>query len=120
MSSFQIYHEEEDKFYTITVNIVASALLGNDVGGPEKSPETKYYLTLSTSIRNPDGSAFPTYLIENLGDTAPGASAATTFTELIDGYAEYFLTQSEFGQSSSSSSSSSEGTSSSSSSSPGA
>lgn len=117
MSSFQIYHEEEDKNYTITLNLSNSVIFGDNSGGAEKSPKNKYYLTISTNMKKYDGSSFGTFLVEDLNDVAPGASAASTFTELIDGYVEYFLIEGEYGQSSSSSSSEGQSSSSSSSSS---
>jgi hypothetical protein len=51
-----------------------------------------------------DGSAHPIYIIRTLSDVPTGYLPATTFTELVDDYVQYFIDQAELGQSSSSSS----------------
>ena len=100
MATVQIFHEEDGSTSTVTVSL-QNGLLSDSL------MENESYLTISTSIRKVDGTVFPTYVIRDLTDVAPGASSpAVNFTTLVNGYIEYFVSQAEFGQSSSSSSSS--------------
>ena len=100
MATIQIFHEETGSTYTVSAVLRSSILSDGDM-------TRSAYLIISTTIRQLDGSVYPKYLVKDLTDIAPGAGAATTFTELINGYIEYFVGQSQFGQSSSSSSTSS-------------
>ena len=99
MATIQVYVEEQNRNYNVTVNLV-NGVLDDGTG------DSIYYLTLSTTLTYPDGTRFPTYVIQDLTDTPPGYGAAATFTELVNDYIGYFLVQGEVGQSSSSSSTS--------------
>ena len=99
MATVQIYHEEDGRTSSISITL-ASAIV-SDMDMVRDS-----YLLISTGIRKLDGSGFPTFLVRSLSDTAPGAGVATDFTDLVNGYVDYFVNEAEFGQSSSSSSSS--------------
>jgi len=102
MATIQVYHQEENRYYQVNVNL-ASAIL-QDAG----SGRMDYYLTISTNLKKRDGTAYPTYKVTTLADVPAGTSPApTTWTELVDDYVSYFVEQSELGQSSSSSTSSS-------------
>jgi len=76
-----------------------------------------HYLKISTTLRNHSGAALSQFYVKTMTDSAPGFGVSTTWTDLINDYVEYYLTQAEVNQSSSSSSSSSKSSSSSSSSS---
>jgi hypothetical protein len=104
MATVQIFHEEDSSRSTVTVNI-ASAILST-VGGSPADMVRDTYLLVTTTLRRVDGTAFPTFLVRDLSDTAPGSPAASDFTELVNTYIDYFVDQAELGQSSSSSSSS--------------
>jgi hypothetical protein len=107
MATVQIKHEEDNSTSTVTITLQSTILSDQDMVRDS-------YLLISTNIKRVDGSGFPTYLVRDLTDVAPGAGAATTWTELVNDYIEYFVAEAEFGQSSSSSSSSSDSSSSSS------
>lgn len=101
MATTKIYHQEENRFYQVTADVFSSVL-------DDGSGEVDYYLKISTSIRKTDGSSFPDFRVKTLNDVPPGGSApATDFSDLVDQYLNYFMTQAELGQSSSSSSNSS-------------
>ena len=104
MATVQIFHEEDGSTSTVSVSL-SSAILSKIDGSPADMVRDSYLL-VTTSIRRADGTAFPSYLVRDLSDTAPGSGAATDFTDLVNGYIEYFVDQAELGQSSSSSSSS--------------
>ena len=106
MATIQVYHEEENRFYQVSVTI-NSTVLDMVPGGSVSDAEIDYYLKITTTIRREDGTAFPQYVVRSLADAAPGYGAATTFTELVNDYVAYFIVQAGLGQSSSSSSSSS-------------
>ena len=101
MATIQIFNEEASANSTVTVDLKTTML-----ADPLEDMVVKSYLTISTNIKDVNGSSYPIFVIQDLSDIAPGASAATTFTELIDGYIAYFIGDAELGQSSSSSSSS--------------
>ena len=101
MATIQIFHEEDGRISTVTVNLQTGIL-----SDPSNLGTRDSWLLISTNLRRPDGTGFPIYLARNLSDTAPGFGVATDFTELVEGYIEYFMDQAELGYSSSSSSSS--------------
>ena len=106
MATISIYQVENNRTYQMTVNI-ASAVLEKISGSPSDAA-VDYYLTVSTTLRkSSDNSLFPTYVVRGLYDVPPGYATASSFTELVDDYIEYFITQAELGMSSSESSSSS-------------
>jgi len=100
MATIKILHEEDGSTSSVNV-ILASAILS------DQDMVRDSYLLISTTIKKVDGTAFPTYLVRDLTDVAPGAGASTTFTELVNDYIDYFVNEAELGQSSSSSSNSS-------------
>jgi hypothetical protein len=102
MATISIYQAEDNRYYQVSVDI-ATSLMDRIYGSPSDC-QTEYYLKISTTLRKPDNTAFSQYVIRTLADVPPGYSAATTFTELVDDYVEYFITYSEMGMSSSSSS----------------
>jgi hypothetical protein len=99
MATVQIFHEEDGRTSTVSINLASSILSDMDM-------VRDTYLLVNTSIRKSDGSAFPAYLVRDLSDVAPGAGVATDWTELVNGYIDYFVSDAGLGQSSSSSSSS--------------
>jgi len=100
MANIQIFHEETGSTYNVSV-VLSSSILSNS------NMTRDSYLILTTTIPKLDRTSYPSYLIRDLSDTAPGAGAANDFTELVNGYIEYFVSESQLGQSSSSSSHSS-------------
>ena len=102
MATISILHEEDGS--TSSVNVVLASAILSDQDMVRDS-----YLLVSTTIKKVDGTAFPIYLIRDLTDVAPGAGAASTFTDLINDYVDYFVNEAQLGYSSSSSSSSSSG-----------
>jgi len=103
MAEITIFNEEENKSYTMTVTLNRKSLKvsGTAVGASE------YYLLITTDMLMGDGTAFPNFIVKNLTDVAPGASSpASDFSALMDGYVDYFVSNSSLIYSSSSSSSS--------------
>ncbi len=99
MSQVQIYDDELNTYHTVTMDLRYSVL--NDGSG-----ESEWYIVLSTSIPKLDGTSYAPSIIKTLDDVPPGSiSPATTFTELMQWWILYYMTNSEFGMSSSSSSS---------------
>lgn len=106
MATISIYQEEDNKTYQVSVDINSSIL--DLVNGSPSNGDIDYYLKITTTLKkSSDGSSFPTYVIRNMSDVPDGYSTATTFTELVDDYVQYFIDQAQLGQSSSSSESSS-------------
>ena len=101
MATIQIFHEETGSTSTVTVTLNSAIMSDADM-----TRDT--YLILTTTIPQAGGGSYPAYIIRTLADTAPTYPTASNFTELIDGYVEYFVDQSQLGQSSSSSETSSE------------
>ena len=102
MATIQVYHEEENKFYQVNVNVNVAILSTDSTGA------INYYLTISTNIKKYGGVSFPIFRVQDLTDVAPGySSPAANFTELIEDYVQYIITTAELGMSSSSSTSSS-------------
>lgn len=102
MATISIYQEEDNKTYQVSVDINSSIL--DLVNGSPSNGDTDYYLKITTTLKKSDGSSFPTYVIRNMSDVPDGYSTASTFTELVDDYVQYFIDQAQLGQSSSSSS----------------
>ena len=99
MATIQVYHQEENRYYQITVSL-ATAVLPTDNTG-----QTTNYLTVSTNMKYPDGTAFPVFRVVDLTDVPPGYTPPDAdWTELINHYIEYFVDEAELGASSSSSS----------------
>ena len=105
MANIQIYSQDTNQNYTVTLNVYSTVTEGTADGKGE------YYMTISTNYQH-QGVSFPVSVIKDLSDIAPGAGAATTFSDLVKGYISYYVDFIE----DESSSSSSEGFSSSSSS----
>ena len=103
MPTISIYQEEDNRTYQVNVDV--NTAIFDRVNGAPSDYQADYYLIITTNMKKAvDNSSYPTYIIRNLSDTPPGYLAATTFTELVNDYIEYFSDQSELGQSSSSSS----------------
>ena len=105
MATINVFNEEDGKTYTVTVNLVAGIL--DRINGLPTDLNIDFYLQLSTTIKKVDNSSFPIFIIRNLSDTPTGFGVAASWSELINNYVDYFLTQSTYGMSSSSSTSSS-------------
>ncbi len=107
MATISIYQAEDNRTYQVTVDVFTS-VLDQTYLLPSNTYDIDYYLRISTTLRKSiDNSSFPTYVVRTLNDVPPGYSAASSFTELVDDYVEYFIAQAELGMSSSSSESSS-------------
>jgi hypothetical protein len=103
MPTISIYQAEDNKTYQVSVDINTAIL--DRVNGSPSDYQADYYLKITTTMRKAvDGSAHPIYIIRTLSDVPTGYLPATTFTELVDDYVQYFIDQAELGQSSSSSS----------------
>lgn len=116
-ATIQVYRQSDNNFYQISVELYSNVL---DVRPDStKNGDLDYYLVVSTNIRKTDGSYFPSFVVRNLTDVPPGSliNPATSFSQLVNLYVDYFLITSEITQSSSSSSSGSSSSTSSSSSS---
>jgi len=113
MATITVFHESVNKYYQINVGIFSSVV--DAIHDVPSDGSVDFYLKITTNMKKPDGSSFSEYLVRELSDVPVGYSTATTFTELVNDYIEYFIVQSEFGQSSSSSTSSTSSNSSSSS-----
>tara|TARA_R110000824_G_scaffold148242_3_gene317899 strand:+ start:75639 stop:75986 length:348 start_codon:yes stop_codon:yes gene_type:complete len=100
MATAKIYHDEEDKEYT--VNFVLKSSLLNDGDATSKA-----YMVITTSISKLDGSSHGQIKVETLSDTPPGEGVAASWTELCREWVKYFSDEAEVGQTSSSSSDSS-------------
>jgi hypothetical protein len=98
MATITILHEEDGSTSTVTVTL-ASDIMSDSL------MVANSWLLIKTTIRQVDGTAFPSYLIHDLTDVAPGAGAAATFTILINDWVDYFVNEAQLGYSSSSSSS---------------
>lgn len=107
MANIQIYSQEANQNYTVTLNVYSTVTEGTTDGKGE------YYMTISTNYQH-QGASFPVFVIKDLTDIAPTAPAATNFSDLVKGYLDYYI---NYNIMESSSSSSSEGISESSSSS---
>ena len=101
--TIRVFNQSDSKYYTVTVDFASSVI--NAVNGVPTNIETDYYLKISTTMKF-HGAAFPEYLVRTLNDV-PAGYAPANFTELIQDYIDYFVTQAELGWSSSSSSDSS-------------
>jgi len=108
MAIVQVFHEEDNKFYTVSFTLKKGVLIAG-------SGVDVYYMVVETSMKKHDGTSFTPFLVQTLSDVPPGYSAATTFTALVQDYIAYFIAASGLGASSSSSLSSSSTSSSSSS-----
>jgi len=115
MTTIRVFNEEQNKYYQVDVSLFSAVM--DRVNNLPSNGDIDYYLKITTTMKYPDGTSFGEYVIRNLSDVPTGYSAATTFTQLVNDYIEYFQVQATLGQSSSSSSSSSTSSSSSSSSS---
>jgi len=111
MATIRVYHQEDNRQYQVNIDLFATVV--DRIAGDASDAETDYYLKLTTTIKQPDGTSYPAYVIRTLSDKPAAYPLRTTFTDLINDYVTYFLAASEYGQSSSSSSSSSESSSSS-------
>jgi len=103
-TTIRIYNQANNRYYTATVDAFANIL---DNNGTDMNVD--YYLKITTTMRiSVTNAAFPQYVIRYLTDVPPGySSPAATFTDLINDYIDYFITQANLGYSSSSTSSSS-------------
>jgi hypothetical protein len=105
MPTVSIYQAEDNKTYQVSVDINSSIL--DMVDGSPSNCQTDYYLKITTTLKKAiDNSSHPIYIIRTLSDVPTGYLPASTFTELVDYYVEYFINQAELGKSSSSSESS--------------
>ena len=115
MASTNIYDQGNDRTYVVSFNVKNTLLSDVDATGV-----MDYYIDVSTTMRQLDGTVYPHYVVRNLSDVPPGYDTATNFSNLCGKYISYFIDQTELiassSSSSNSSSSSSEGYSSSSSS----
>lgn len=109
MATISVYHDENNTTYTVNVALVQSFLSPemNTGGAGLTDANLEFYLTITTTIKKVDGTGFGTFIVRSLSDVAPGAGAATSWTQLINDYVDYFLTATEMGMSSSSTSSTS-------------
>ena len=107
MPTLTIYDKDNNKAYSMTVNLVSTLTSTDAAATQEGQGRGEYYLTISTTLPNPDGNAFPISYIKTLADVPAGFPAASTFDELIRFYLEYFQSITIYESSSDSSSSSS-------------
>jgi len=99
MATIQVYHQEENRFYQITVSLATAVLPTDNLG------RTTNYLTISTNMKYPDGTAFPVFRVVDLTDVPPSYTPPDAdWTELVNHYIAYFIDQAGLGYSSSSSS----------------
>ena len=109
MAVITVLHEETGLTSNITIDV-----LGANFSDNLDLSKSEAYLRVNTNIRKFDNTTFPTYFVKDGSDTAPGYPSTNNFTELVNGYIEYFVDTAGLGQSSSSSSSSTSSSSSSS------
>jgi len=103
MATIRVYHQEDNRQYQVNVDLFATVV--DRIAGAASDAEIDYYLRLTTTIKQPDGTSYPAYVIRTLSDKPAAYPIRTRFTDLINDYVTYFLETSEYGQSSSSSSS---------------
>jgi len=101
-STITVFRQSAGQYYQIVVDLISGVLAVN----PDSTTtgELDCYIKITTTIRKTDGTAFSEVVVRNLSDVPPGFSPASTFSELIGQYVDYFLTTAEYGMSSSSSS----------------
>ena len=105
MGIINIYNDENDQTYQVTVDLQHRFLAPESAGA--SLGQDDYYLEIYTNIPKADSSQQLHHLVRTLNDVDPdSAPPAADFQELVVGYVEYFMTQGELGMSSSSSSSS--------------
>ncbi len=106
MAIVKIYEEESNKTYSVNFDL-SKGILSPNVADPNSIGKEEYYLLVYTDMKKYDGSSFGKYVIKSYADVPPLYSAATSFSDLVNGWVQYFIEQTELGMSSSSSSSSS-------------
>ena len=107
MGTINIYNDENDQTYQVTVDLQHRFLAPEAYGSPDHLGEDDYYLDIYTSIPKADGTQQPHFIVRTLSDVDPDSTPpASDFQELVVGYVEYFMSQGELGMSSSSSGSS--------------
>ena len=110
MATVKVFDQKNGVTRTVSFNLRIGTVADEGTGA------TEYYVDVTTTIPQIDGTSFPNYTIRDLSDIPPGyVGDATSFSNLAGKYITYFLDQAELIQSSSSSSSSSTSSSSSSS-----
>lgn len=98
MGQIKIYHDEDDREYTVNFDLKSSLLNDTDA-------TTDFYLVIKTTLTNVDGTSYGEWRVRTLEDVPPGGTTATDFNNLCQQYVDYFMAGAELGQSSSSSSS---------------
>ena len=78
MASTTIWHQEDGKNYTFTVDIGGGLLSSTQVSTEE------YYLLVSTSMKKADGTSWGKILIKDHTNVAPGNATASTWTEQME------------------------------------
>jgi hypothetical protein len=108
MAIVQIFDKDSNRAYTVTVVLNSGLTQTDDSATQEGQGNTEYYLTITTSIPQEDGTQFPVFIAKTLDDVAPDQpSPAAGWDELMAGYIEYFQGASLYVSTSSSKSSSS-------------
>ena len=103
MATISIYQAEDNRYYQVSVDI-ATSVLDRTYGSVNTNPDIDYYLRISTTLKKSDNTAFSKYVVRTLADVPPGYGTALNFTDLVDDYVNYFITEAQLGWSSSSSS----------------
>ena len=103
MATILVYNQASNTKYKISFDLKNTPLVDLDPSG-----ESDFYILVSTTMRKPDGTAFPYFIIRDLSDIPPGtAIAGTNFSDLCTKWITYFIDTTELIASSSSSSTSS-------------
>ena len=98
MGQVRIYHDEDDREYTVNFDL-KNSLLADGNGNAD------FYLVIKTSLKTVAGASFGEWRVKTLADIPPGGTIATDFNDLCNQYIDYFMAGAELAQSSSSSSS---------------
>ena len=103
MATIKVYNQATNTNYTVVFNLKNTQLVDVEPTGVED-----WYLEVSTTMSQSDGTAFPHFVVRNLADLPPGYSTvATDLSNLCSKYVTYFIDTMELLVSSSSSSTSS-------------
>jgi hypothetical protein len=107
MAIINIYDKDTNTRYTVTVNLVSNFTNTDAAATQEGQGYEEYYITIDTTIPDPDGNRYDTFYIKTLSDVPTGFPTASDFDELVRYYIEYFQGLVIYASSSSSESSSS-------------
>jgi hypothetical protein len=101
MASIKIFSDEANQYYTVNFDMKTTYLSDGDV-------TMDFFLLVSTTMKTKAGATLPTYMVKDLTDIPPGGSSpAADFTDLMQQYVAYYVSQAGLEESSSSSSDSS-------------